>query len=327
MVGPEAHLRRVSPRVLELASGFIQIDAQKQPPDRPWRIRTPQAEAAVIGTQFNIASSEGRTALRVREGLVRLTDLQTGQAQAVGEGKRVFVSRDTPTVLGSSRSGSVLLLTSKAAPNADWDRFNQLIGDKLVGTRLWRLGFKVETKHYDEVQPGDLRDRALVIASVFASGVGEPALERLGLMASSLPVLCLEPAAYPTLGLTLGNNGTDFGWSKGADAVELIDPKHILSAGLSGSITQWFMKTSGWGRPASSAKIVASISGHPEQAALFAYDTGATLLPGSPLVPTQAPARRIGLFLDPSAMTDASHVVWRVFESAVDWSVATGDVK
>lgn len=51
------HLRlSCQARTLELAAGFIEIKAHKQQKDKPWRVRTPDAEAAVIGTRFTVVA-------------------------------------------------------------------------------------------------------------------------------------------------------------------------------------------------------------------------------------------------------------------------------
>lgn len=235
MLGPEAHLGRGrQAHQLELKSGFIEITARKQHPGRPWLIRTEEAEAAVVGTKFSLATAHGRTAMRVEEGLVHLTALESGRSEDVAGGSRAYVDDDAKPEVARTRQGSVLLLTSRIPAEAKWDRFNQLIGDKFVGSRLWQLGFRVETRHFDEVQPEDLAGRALVIVSLFEYGVGEPALERIGLASAPVPVLCLEPAGFPVLRMTGGEQGMDHGFKGGPSPVEILLPDHPLAAGLHG---------------------------------------------------------------------------------------------
>jgi ferric-dicitrate binding protein FerR (iron transport regulator) len=320
-LGPEANVRlSQQARVLELGSGFIEIEARKQPRNRPWRIRTPEAEAAVIGTKFSLSASDRRTALRVSEGLVHLTGLASGQMASVPGGNRALVAAAAPPEVEKSRTGSVLLLTSRVPLNAQWDRFNRLISDQLVRTRLWRLGFQVETRHFDDIQPEALKDRALVIVSIFPEGVGEPALERLGLAQTPLPVLCLEPAGYHALGLVDTQDPGAFGFASGARPVAF-HPQHPhrLLQKLTASPERWFKKIEGWGRPAPSASVLASIQDQPDHVVWFAYEAGSPLARSG----SQAPARRVGLFLDPYNMTDHSNPIWEMFEASVDWSVST----
>ncbi len=318
-LGPETCLRRgAEARVLELVSGFIEIEAEKQPRNQPWRIRTPQAEAAVIGTKFTLAAAEDRTALRVSEGLVRLTGLSSGKMEPVGGGSRAFVTADSPPAVAGSRPGSVLLLTSRAAPYPSWDRFNRLISDKLVGARLWRLGFRVDVRHFDEVQASDLRGRALVIVSIFAEGAGESALERIGLVHAGVPVVCLEPAAYPALGMATGGRGVGFDFAQGAAQVHLAAISHSLLSAIGDSTKNWLVTMQGWGCPSPSADTLVSLGDRPDRAVWFAYEVGAPLAGAG----GSAPARRIGLFLDPNGIKDSSSPVWQVFEASVDWSVS-----
>lgn len=319
-LGPEAVLHPArEPRVLELDGGFIEIEADPQPAHRPWRIRTPQAEAAVIGTKFSLAAADTRTVLRVSEGLVRLTGLSSGKTESVSSGSRAFVTGNSPPAVAGSRPGSVLLLTSRTTPDLGWDRFNRLIGDKLVDTRLWRLGFKVEIKHFDEVSSADLRDRALVIVSIFPDGVGEPVLERIGLAAAGMPVICLEPAGYPTLGMVRGGPEPPYGFVGQPSPVAIAPDPHPLLKDLTVPSTSWLRTMQGWGCPvAEGAHVLAHLPGQPNRAVWFAYENGAVMAAPA----NRAPARRVGLFLDPRSMTDPASPVWQVFETSVDWSVS-----
>lgn len=319
MLGPEARLGRGrEARQLALMRGFVEIAAQKQLAGQPWLIRTEEAAAAVLGTKFNLASAHGRTVMRVEEGLVHLTSLESGRSENITGGQRGLVDSDARPEVAPSRQGSVLLLTSR---NSDWNLFNQLIGDKLVGSRLWQLGFRVDTKHYDEVRTEDLENRALVIASVFDYGVGEPALERIRLATASVPVLCLEPVGYPALQMTGSDQGTDHGFWEGTSPVEFVLPDHPLSAGLRGPAGGLLQRVICWGRPAPGAFVVAHLPGRPDQAILFAYEAGSPLAGTATAPPGIAPARRVGLFLDPFAATGNQENAWRLFEAAVDWCV------
>ena len=324
MLGPEARLGRGSEaRQLALMRGFVEITAQKQRAGQPWLIRTDEAEAAVLGTKFSLASAKGRTSMRVEEGLVYLTALESGRSQDVAGGNRAFVDEDAIPEVARSRRGSVLLLTSRTPPQDKWNRFNQLIGDKFVGSRLWQLGFRVETRHYDELQADDLTDRALVIVSLFEYGVGEPALRRSRLADTAVPVLCLEPAAYPVLRMTGADGSLDHGFRSGASPVEIALPDHPLAGGLRGSSSNLLQKIMSWGVPGTGASVIAHLPERSDHAVLFAYESGSRLVVQSGTPQKVAPARRVGLFLDPFAVTEDEPDVWHLFEAAVDWSVST----
>jgi ferric-dicitrate binding protein FerR (iron transport regulator) len=328
LLGPEARLRRGRQvRQLELMSGFIEITAQKQRPGRPWLIRTEEAEAAVVGTKFSLATAHGRTAMRVEEGLVHLTALESGRSEDVGGGNRAYVDNDAKPEVARTRQGSVLLLTSRIPADNKWNRFNQMIGDKFVGSRLWQLGFRVETRHFDEVQTHDLVGRALVIVSLFEYGVGEPALERIHLSRAPVPVVCLEPAAYPVLKMTGAGQGTDHGFKGGPSSVEILLPDHPLAGGLRGVSDRLFREITSWGSPGPGALVIARLPARSDQAVLFAYESGRALVTplGMPL--ELAPARRVGLFLDPFAVTQDEREVWQLFEASVDWCVSTEGIR
>jgi hypothetical protein len=277
-----------------------------------WRIRTPQAEASVVSSDFSIASAEGRTAMRVTHGRVQFSSLN-GKAEEVGSGKRVIVERNLPPIVTSCRAGTALLLTSREPSHTDWDKFNQLVTEKLLNARLWRMGFRVDVRHFEDVQPSDLADRAIVVVSLFGRGVGEPALQRIALARADVPVICLEPDGYPALGMTSRQLDVGFGFLPGSSSVEFLATDHTLSAGLHGSQQQLLRHIIGWGQPAGEAALIAHLPDHPEQAIVFAYDTDQQMENG------RAPARRVGLFLDPSEISDQSEISWRLLDAAVNW--------
>ena len=313
-LGPGTRMKRPQDeQLVELSGGFAEFagDARRS---STWRVRTPQAEAAATSSGFSIASAEGRTSLRVAEGSVQFTSLN-GTAKEVSSGKRAVVDRDSSPVVSSCRSGTALVLTSRRPIHRDWDKFNQLVSEKLLNARLWQMGFRVDVRHFEDVQRSDLADRAIVIVSLFDYGIGEPALERIDLAHADVPVICLEPAGYPPLGMSAGQEGISFGFRSGHSPVDLVAPQHPLAAGLHGARSDLIRGIIGWGRPLDSATLIAHLPEHPEQAIVFAYDAQ-QMLNNFP-----APARRVGLFLDPSGISEQSQDAWRLLEAAVNWSV------
>lgn len=75
-IGPATEVRALSNgdsgKHIELARGTLRADVARQPPSRPLVIRTPEAEARVLGTRLRVVS-QGATRLEVQEGRVRLT--------------------------------------------------------------------------------------------------------------------------------------------------------------------------------------------------------------------------------------------------------------
>ena len=132
-----------------------------------------------------------------------------------------------------------------------------------------------------------------------------------------MPVLCFEPLAFPTLGMTGPRRGSDFDWQGGTAPVELPLPAHPLSGGLAGLRSDLFEAGSdiGWARPGPDASKVAVLSSDRSRAVYFAYEGGVAM------VGRVAPRRRVGLFLDPAQVAESSEAAWTLVEAAVEWCV------
>ena len=316
-LGPQTRLQRSgNGRSIELANGFARITPDQQKASRPWRIRTPQAEATVTTTEFNIASAEGRTALRVSEGSVHLTSRRSGAAEDVGAGRLAVVESNSPIVVAPCRRGSALIIVSPKPPHAIWNEFNQIISERLLNARLWQMGFRVDVKTFDDVQKSDLEDRAIVIVSLFDDGVGEPAIDRIELAKADIPVICLEPEGFPHLGMTLPLEGVGFGFGRGGSTVEFADIGHPIAAGQPNPGNDLLRATTGWGRPEGEGTLIAHLAGQPQHAVLFVYDRNQLM------ADLRAPARRVALFLDPYRVDKPRPEEWRLLEEAVKWCVA-----
>jgi hypothetical protein len=318
-------------RLLEVARGFVEIDADRQRRDRPWRQRTPQAETSVIGTRFALAASEWRTALRVTEGLVCLKNLVSGETEAVVGGSRAFVQGSELVEARGSRSGSVLILTSRSAPAGDFVgtgdveqrvravKMLGLIAERLVVARLWGLGFRVEVRHFNEVQKSDLQGRALVVVSMMADGAGVSALDRIGLAGETVPVLCLDPAGYRPLRM-VGDDGSSWGYAEDSLDVMVLDREHVLNRSVKTSGMGFLGSWRGWGAPNVDGCVVhAALALRMERAVWFSYGRG------RPMIGMVAPERRVGLFLEPHSITVAASNLWRALEASVDWAVSEVD--
>ena len=323
-LGPESALAFHHPgsrNALELRGGFLAVDAAHRPADHPLAIVTPDARAEVLGTRFSIGASAEETHLRVSEGLVHFIRIGDGASVDVASGHRAEVSNDVRRGLQTHPSlpGAALVITSKQMAPASFKRFDRLVADRLLGSRLRHLGFRVETKDHLDVTASDLVGRPLVIVSFCQEGVGfEPSLERIGLKTAEVPVLCLEPVIYPILGLTGNRRGVDYDCVEAHPSVRFQNPAHPLSGGLVGTRVDLFGKASnivGWAMPGQAAVRIAAIEGDASKATLFAYEAGADM------VGLVAPRRRVGLFLDPTQTDAKSEAVWGLFEAAVEWCV------
>jgi hypothetical protein len=316
-LGPQTVLSVTPARELYLQEGFLAVEADERPSAERLRIRTPTAEAEARG-RFHVGADEKETHMRVAEGSVGLTRLSDGVSVDVPAGHHSTVASGVDPKPVPARMGSVLQIITTKERGTSWDRFERIMANRIMGERLWRLGFRVETCTFEEARPEMLAGRALVIVSVFAFNIGaEESLRRLGLPGSDVPVICLEPAAYPVLGLTGPVNKQDFGWDNHVRWVDFPHPEHALSAGWAGSRVELLPgKTCqvGWGKPAPTATIIMRLH-QSERAGVFAYEAGAALVEG------RAPARRMGLFLDPATVDEKAAAAWSLFEAAVEWCV------
>lgn len=86
-LGPETSARELldAPKRLLLPRGTVAADVPRQP--QPMVVRTPHAEARVLGTSFRISVDPLTTRLEVKTGKVRLTRLSDGKAVDVSSGQ------------------------------------------------------------------------------------------------------------------------------------------------------------------------------------------------------------------------------------------------
>ena len=299
---------------MRLDAGFLSIEAAHRSPDHPMRITTPDARADVLGTKFTLAATHTRTNIRVAEGRVKLTRNRDGNSVEVPGGFRSTVGDDRSLVPAASRSGSVLVIVSREKANPNWDQFNKSMGTRLVSERLRQLSLRVEIMDHRDVQISNLANRALVIVAHSEAGVGlEESLQRIGLPHASVPVICLEAIALPVLGMSGPREGSDYRFDQGRLPLELLNRSHPLADGL--NITRiGKLPCYGWAVPMPSATIIARLRDEHRKSAFFAYEAGKALFTGE-----IAPARRVGLLLDPDRVNAEDDAGWNAFEAAVNW--------
>jgi ferric-dicitrate binding protein FerR (iron transport regulator) len=80
---------------IDLSRGAVWAEVAPQPQGQAFSIRTPHAEARVLGTRFRLAAESGSTRLEVREGKVRLTRTSDGRFVDVGAGHFAVAARGT----------------------------------------------------------------------------------------------------------------------------------------------------------------------------------------------------------------------------------------
>src|SRR5690606_33469519 len=110
---------------------------------------------------------------------------------------------------------------------------------------------------YEELRAEDLQVCSLVVLSVFPQNAGvEEKLNSLKMAELPVPIVCMEPVAFPALGLTGPKEDVDFGFARAPLMVDMVAPGHPLAAGYVGDNLQLFAYkrfSYWWGRPAETA--------------------------------------------------------------------------
>lgn len=98
-------------KILALSRGALSAEVKPQPTGRPMLVRTPSAEAEVVGTAFDLTARPEDTVLKVNEGLVKLKRLADGSEINVPANRSAVASLD---------AGSALDAASTPEPLANW---------------------------------------------------------------------------------------------------------------------------------------------------------------------------------------------------------------
>lgn len=133
-------------------------------------------------------------------------------------------------------------------------------------------------------------------------------------------MICSEPWLFHDMGMTGQTKKVDFGRESRQKEMAIVNPDHPLAASLNDNVeisTKSFYM--GWGVPGKAAIPVAALKQDPDKYTIFAYEAGAEM-PG-----TEAPARRVGLFLFRGTAKTLTPQAWSLFNAVVDWSVGKTD--
>jgi hypothetical protein len=317
-LGPRTNFAFSSSREATLREGFIQIDARHRPRGKHLAITTPDATTEIQGAWMSMAANGKRTQIRVAEGSVLASRNTDGMAVEISEGYCSTIARAISPDPRRSENGLALFVVSAKALHAhqDWEKFDQVLVERIVGDRLWRSAIPVRMRTYDELEAGDLEDCSLVVLSIFPRNVGiEQKLIDLKLPELPTPVVCLEPIAFPVLGLTGPTQKIDFDFEKGPLVVDVVKPDHPLAAGFVGKGLELFAYRKSpyaWGKPTEDALTILRPHKRKDRALMFAYDQGVTMFKGI------APARRVGLFMIPIG-ADYNSPGLDLMDAAIDW--------
>jgi hypothetical protein len=182
-------------------------------------------------------------------------------------------------------------------------------GDAAVRTRLQGAGFDVVLADDGTVMTADTAGRAfvLVTSSVNSAVLGSR------LSSAPVPLWVAKSYSFDDHGLTGTQAGVDYE-SKQSNVVTIVSPGHPMAAGRTGDVAiQTGNNRVSWGRPPSSATVVATAGG--TDATIFTIPAGATLAGGA----TAAGCRlTFPLFGNSPAAFTADG--WALFDAAATWA-------
>lgn len=153
-------------------------------------------------------------------------------------------------------------------------------------------------------------DVVVIPDNVSSSTVGDTYL------GSAIPVVSYEEAITDDMKFT----STSFSTDTGETTVDVIDTSHpiVTTLGLSGTETVYSSAESIRyldSNMASGGNIVLSSPGNSDRAALFTFDTGATLADSS-----TAADRRVGLFFNNSWQSSWNTNLYNIIEASLKWA-------
>jgi hypothetical protein len=306
----------VSEDRLFLASGRLKVSFPPGPVRSRLEVSSLHALVTALGC-FRLEVSAASTRVEVQRGHVRVQSVGSDQALDLPAGQFTLVRGDGR--LAAAPRPAAVLLTGRAALPAGPDSEAPRSPDEQLRVRLERLGFAARIAPATSLRREDLsRAALLVISSVSAQSLA------LGLVDLPVPIVVLERTMSDRLGLTRSPARPRLARTLPISDVVIREPAHPLAAGFTSNVPLW-----SWPKPpmpalaAAGAKIVASYPGAPADVGLlFAFERG------SPLGPTGAPARRVGLLLQPELDALAlSPQGWRLFDAAVSWCTDSPDRK
>jgi hypothetical protein len=182
-------------------------------------------------------------------------------------------------------------------------------GDTKLRARLMARGFNVKIGDDDLGVDQAMGTNLVIITHSSGPQVGTK------YTALAEPVIVMEEALFDDLRLT-GDADTNHGLTNSTQ-LTISMAGHPLAGGLTGTITvSPSSQPASWGLPAAAATRVATLQGQNNQIAIFGYTTGAAMAGG-----TNAPARRVGLFLTENIAALLTDQAGQLFDAAVDWAL------
>ncbi|MCS7069123.1 MAG: S8 family serine peptidase [Meiothermus sp.] len=186
-------------------------------------------------------------------------------------------------------------------------------GDSALKARLESIGYDVTVR--TDTLSSTLE--AALYDVVVISGSASPASVGTKFRDVAKPVVVMHWDLFDEMRMTGGKAG-DRNIQSGQTQVTLLGNTHPLTAGLpSSNMTIYSSSDSlNWGKVASGAVSVASLTSDPTRSVLFGYDIGALMQSGI------APARRVGFFPSSTGTSRLTNFGMYLLEAAITWAVS-----
>ncbi|EJL84280.1 hypothetical protein PMI16_04021 [Herbaspirillum sp. CF444] len=195
-----------------------------------------------------------------------------------------------------------------------------MASDTRVRTHLEAMGYAV-TFADQSAPPANAEKYDLVILS---SVVQSRELTDTAYKDVRVPMLTWENDLFDSLRLTGRKKGEVYGEVEKEHYIRIVNAPHPLAAGLPAGKTYVYPRDTsmGWGTPARSAIVIATLPGDLDKAVIFGYEKGATMD-----YDFVAPARRVAFFLDNLTFDQLTPIGLRLFDAAVVWALAPAPAK
>ena len=134
----------------------------------------------------------------------------------------------------------------------------------------------------------------------------------------SVPVINWEQAVQDNFLMTTDEADVTRGSITAQQQINIVKAGHAMSAGLSTGVLTLFTAATDitYGKPASSAIIIAATADDASRAVIYGYDKDALLIDGS----TKAPARRVHFLMTDNAFANLNSDGLKLFDAAVAWA-------
>lgn len=188
-----------------------------------------------------------------------------------------------------------------------------LATDQRIAAHLGARGYSVQLVDQD-YRPELARDANLiVISSTVSSKDVLPGWRTL-----PVPIVTWENDLLDDLAMCGKRHDVDFGETEKERYLWLVNAPHPIAAGLPAGVVNVYGKQAAmsWGKPGLGASTIASVYGQPDKAAIFAYETGATMD-----YEALAPARRVMFFMSNDSYANLSQSGQQLFDAAIDWAI------